>query len=72
MTHPLKTQDAMPQSTETLVAPLHSPLELLRQLHTCLSDLDRLGETVAAAHLSACIDVFGKRFIVEADASKTD
>ena len=30
---------------------------LLARLERCLSDLDRLGENLAAAHLSACIDV---------------
>jgi len=68
MSHTLKPQDAMSQTTKS--TPSH--LEVLQRLHACMADLDRLGASVAAAHLSACLDEFGKRFIAEADASKSD
>ncbi|HWU04180.1 MAG TPA: hypothetical protein VN222_15675 [Novosphingobium sp.] len=66
----------MPRGTEpflmTMEAAMFSTVQgvkrnatLLRHLRECLDELDQIGESLAAAHLSACIDALIK-------ASKTD
>jgi hypothetical protein len=39
-------------------------------LRDCLARLDALGEDVAAAHLSACLDTLGERFNPDGSLSK--
>ncbi|NBC36324.1 hypothetical protein GTZ99_07105 [Novosphingobium sp. FSY-8] len=45
---------------------------LMPQLQSCLEELDRLGEHVAAAHLSACIETLTDQSDMDTEESISD
>lgn len=70
--HASEQQNPMIQSSQAKHVSTPRSIDLLHNLHACLADLDRLGESVAAAHLSACLDEFGKNVIAKSETSKMD
>jgi DNA-binding FrmR family transcriptional regulator len=50
----------------------HTLSDLIGQLAGCLSELDKLGAVVAAAHLSACLDSLGELECADSQLSESE
>jgi hypothetical protein len=65
-----RADETMEDASEMDIQP--TLLDLMNKLGECLRDLDQIGASVAAAHLSACIDTLGDWDLPDSNISVAD